>query len=133
MKIVISRPGPDVFLWKILERTILAIFIIVVVAVTGWLVRTFLNADTNRDTAFAVSVAEQIRSGQKILRSKYGRYLTIDELVEEQAVDPKIQSSNKSYRFEIDIKGNGFVVHAIPKERRSLDPFSIDDRGIVTR
>jgi len=119
---------------KLLDRVIACIFILVV-GYVGWIIADkFYYASSRRSANAAVSQVELIREAQIQLKPKYGRYLSIDELIQEKAISPKIKNPEYAgYTFRVDISEEKFLIHAVPSSDKSGVAFSMDEKGNVLR
>lgn len=119
---------------KIIERIIIGIFVFVLVYV-GWVIFTkFYNASSNRSKNSAVQMVKEIHNAEMNLKPKYGRYVSLEEIIKEKAISTNIANGEyDGYKFSIDLKNERFLIHAIPVNSANGEAFSMDDKGNIQR
>ena len=122
---------------EIVKKIVLVVFIMVI-SVTGWnLFELFYYADSSRNYASAIGNVKHIHAGELEAKSKYGKYLSLKNLVEKELVSKYlIDGEHSGYKFEVDLTEDDFVITATPKNKsESLVSITMGSNGkmLITR
>ena len=125
---------------KTVKKIAIVVFIMVMTLV-GWTLfeRFFYYTDYSNENqpAAAIETIKQIHAGELEAKSKYGRYLSLKELVEKELAPQHLMDGESfGFEFEVELTEDDFVINATAKNKSdSISSITMKSNGkiLVTR
>ena len=125
---------------EIVKKIVIVVFIMVMTLV-GWTLfeRFFYYTDYSNEnqSAAAIEDIKQVHAGELEAKSKYGRYLSLQELIEKElAPQHLIDGESFGFKFEVESTEDDFVINAAAKNKSDgISSITMKSNGkiLVTR